>query len=927
MGGRRKFNRWLSAGALAAWGLCQPAGVLAQIVVTGVTDKATYVDQATFTITQTAGWNYGARLDAVAVPLGVAVAVGAVDYHELFVTRTNNSTSAVETLRLRFVIRAAARADTENGLPPWTPPRLIPSSPAEFMGAQLQIITPAAFPTNVPIPVVAWALNGQGHAVRANGSLTSPGHPALVVKRGVGSGFLGANNPPGPLNYDASLAGLQTNRSIQIESKTTWQSVSGTLNGHTVWPANSRLHVTNRLTIPAGSSLVIGAGTLVRLASQADIKLDGAMAINGTVDQPVVFFPANPAQPWGGFLLELNSSQLIATGTIFTGSGADANWFGSNGRPGSHRREQALFYCTNAPTLALTDCAAIYLAGQLGHCVNGGTVTLTRFLMQRATSGGEFTGAHFVMNDCALIECPDDSTDFVDGDNDAIYFVNGTHGFTNTLFGWTKDDGVDSGGSGAGLLEFQNCWFESIFHEGNSLSGNAKFVNHHQSVFLNCGQGLESGYEGPVGALDGCLLLGNQTGGRFGDNYADRTYTGSLRATNSILLHNYRDVWGVNFQDWLWRTNAMNVQSNWFTAAIPQHPNNFTWQPDADAARLTAFMTTPPDAPVGLGLAANRSQFRFDELAGGLEVRLSTFTTNRVSVGYAIEVPGLTVASGRLEFSPGEMARTVPPVGLPFGVEIARVILREPTNAEVTGLSAVYGVQGTSTTSLTLVSTGANWRYLDTGEDAGTNWRSNAFNAASWSNGIAELGYGEGDEATPVRSNSVSGRIITTYFRHAFNVETPEAVANLTVRLKRDDGGIVYLNGAEIFRSNLTNASVDYLTRAVLAADDGKSWFSTNAPPALLLPGTNLLAVEIHQESPSSSDVSFDLSLEGAPRPTLRAAEFSGDRVLWWEDGEFLLEQTTQLGEAGVWTVAAESSPAHVAFEGAQRFYRLRKKS
>ena len=147
------------------------------------------------------------------------------------------------------------------------------------------------------------------------------------------------------------------------------------------------------------------------------------------------------------------------------------------------------------------------------------------------------------------------------------------------------------------------------------------------------------------------------------------------------------------------------------------------------------------------------------------------------------------------------------------------------------------------------------------------------------------------------------------------------------MRLKRDDGGIVYLNGAEIFRSNLTNASVDYLTRAVLAADDGKSWFSTNAPPALLLPGTNLLAVEIHQESPSSSDVSFDLSLEAAPRPTLRAAEFSGDRVLLWEDGEFLLEQTAQLGEAGVWTVAAESSPAHVAFEGAQRFYRLRKKS
>src|SRR5438045_4410502 len=121
--------------------------------------------------------------------------------------------------------------------------------------------------------------------------------------------------------------------------------------------------------------------------------------------------------------------------------------------------------------------------------------------MQRATSAGEFTGASFRVNDSAFIEVPDDSSNFVDGDNDAIYLVSGNHGFTNTLFGWTKDDGVDSGGDGVGTLNYQSCWFESIFHEGNSLSG-SKTVFHHDSVFLDCGQGLEDGYHAPNGQAD-----------------------------------------------------------------------------------------------------------------------------------------------------------------------------------------------------------------------------------------------------------------------------------------------------------------------------------------------------------------------------------------------------------------------------------------
>jgi hypothetical protein len=109
----------------------------------------------------------------------------------------------------------------------------------------------------------------------------------------------------------------------------------------------------------------------------------------------------------------------------------------------------------------------------------------------------------------------------------------------------------------------------------------------------------------------------------------------------------------------------------------------------------------------------------------------------------------------------------------------------------------------------------------------------------------------------------------TTYFRKTFNVADARAYANLIVRLLRDDGGIVYLNGVEVFRSYMTNGPVSYGTLAGPAGagpqveDDGTFYQVTNAHPLVLVNGLNIAAVEIHQESPVSSDISFDLMLWG----------------------------------------------------------------
>ncbi len=168
-------------------------------------------------------------------------------------------------------------------------------------------------------------------------------------------------------------------------------------------------------------------------------------------------------------------------------------------------------------------------------------------------------------------------------------------------------------------------------------------------------------------------------------------------------------------------------------------------------------------------------------------------------------------------------------------------------------------------TVTSLVAPGSVWKYLDNGSDQGTAWRAPGFNDAAWASGAAQLGYGDGDEATVLSFGpDANNKYITSYFRRSFAVANPADFASLTLYLKRDDGAVVYLNGTEIFRDNLAAGAVAYNTLAALASDDGAGFISATVPASGLVSGTNVLAVEIHQTAVTSSDISFDLELAGS---------------------------------------------------------------
>ena len=175
----------------------------------------------------------------------------------------------------------------------------------------------------------------------------------------------------------------------------------------------------------------------------------------------------------------------------------------------------------------------------------------------------------------------------------------------------------------------------------------------------------------------------------------------------------------------------------------------------------------------------------------------------------------------------------------------------------------------------TFIAVGSVWKYFDKGSDLGTAWRGLAFTDNAWSAGKGQLGYGDGDEATVVGYGPDSNnKYVTTYFRRAFEVMDAKSVTALKVKLLRDDGAIVYLNGTEVVRDNMPEGDINYTTyaSAVVSGDDETTnFFEHDIDPALLREGANELAVEIHQANASSSDISFDLELSGQAYPANRA--------------------------------------------------------
>ncbi len=326
----------------------------------------------------------------------------------------------------------------------------------------------------------------------------------------------------------------------------------------------------------------------------------------------------------------------------------------------------------------------------------------------------------------------------------------------------------------------------------------------------------------------------------------------------------------------------------------------------SNVATVNLTVTPQNDAPVGAGetYAATEDVPLVVNAASGVLANDTDIDGNTLTATKTLDPNSGTVtlaANGSFTYTPvanfngqDSFRYTISDGTVTVGPFIVTINVAAVNDAPVGVADAYATTQGTPlVVTLTAPSGGVTetvlasksvWKYKDDGSDLGTVWKAATYALESgWAEGPAELGYGDGGEATVVDDSSLAtyvssitnppGRYITTYFRSHFSVADKARLSNFKLQVQRDDGVVIYLNGTEILRDKLSSSGATVLATDLAdnAADDGAALIdfsaslSQSAVAAALVDGDNVFAVEIHQNTLTSSDISFDL-------------EFSADR-------------------------------------------------
>jgi hypothetical protein len=212
-----------------------------------------------------------------------------------------------------------------------------------------------------------------------------------------------------------------------------------------------------------------------------------------------------------------------------------------------------------------------------------------------------------------------------------------------------------------------------------------------------------------------------------------------------------------------------------------------------------------------------------------------------------------------------------------------------------------------------LVAPGDTWTYWDKSEYPGDTWRLSAYVTDDWKTGLARLGYGIGGESSVVNDDNAAatGRNPSVLFRKVFDVADPSVYGALHLLVQRDDGIAVHLNGNRVLLDNLDNLAGlgDFALTQIPDAERLK-WHHYLIDRTKLIPGRNLLAVEVHQASLTDTDLAFDLQLIGALRsggPTLYIRKVNDKFELSWSAAynQWLLQSSEEISGAG-WNAVPE---------------------
>ncbi len=188
-----------------------------------------------------------------------------------------------------------------------------------------------------------------------------------------------------------------------------------------------------------------------------------------------------------------------------------------------------------------------------------------------------------------------------------------------------------------------------------------------------------------------------------------------------------------------------------------------------------------------------------------------------------------------------------------------------------------------------IVKSGALWSYYDQGSLDNADWTSAGYSTSAWTNGYSPLGYGkDGLKTTISYGSDASNKRPTYYFRHNIILtDNPTTSDAFNLEYTVDDGFIVYVNGTEAGRYNMTSSGYNAYSTTYAAGNPDTGTLKLS--PSLFKKGTNVIAVEVHNNSASSSDIYWDATLYTTMGASGASNYYSTDPEIEMPTGQFSL--------------------------------------
>lgn len=162
----------------------------------------------------------------------------------------------------------------------------------------------------------------------------------------------------------------------------------------------------------------------------------------------------------------------------------------------------------------------------------------------------------------------------------------------------------------------------------------------------------------------------------------------------------------------------------------------------------------------------------------------------------------------------------------------------------------------------TAVLSNDTWKYLVPTVEPSSSWRNLSFNDISWLSGKGGIGSGDFDDGTKISPTT------SVYLRIKFNVADTSKISLGLLQMDYDDGFVAYLNNVEIARVGLIGINPAY---NAFATDHEATMYRGGIPDNFLLDkktlmncllkGQNVLAIQVHNSTASSGDLSSNAFL------------------------------------------------------------------